>query len=77
MLNNNRFSQVRISYVLRFMNICDLFTDSSSYARPCLCMRTSEHSSSKYVTDMHVSLYPVSDNSIMSSHLHFGVVLFI
>jgi hypothetical protein len=26
-----KFSQVRISHVLRFTSICDLFTDSSSY----------------------------------------------
>jgi hypothetical protein len=28
---NKRFSQVRISNILRFISICDLFTDSPSY----------------------------------------------
>jgi hypothetical protein len=31
MSRNKCFSQVRISHVLRFISICDLFTDSSSY----------------------------------------------
>jgi hypothetical protein len=31
MPRNIRLFQVRISYVLRFMSICDLFTDSPSY----------------------------------------------
>jgi hypothetical protein len=28
---NKWFSQIRISYVLRFISICDLFTDSPAY----------------------------------------------
>jgi hypothetical protein len=31
MSKNNFFLQVRISHILHFISICDLFTDSSSY----------------------------------------------
>jgi hypothetical protein len=32
----NAFSQVRISHVLRFISVCDLFTDDSSSYVDCL-----------------------------------------
>jgi hypothetical protein len=42
MSRNKCFLQVRISHVLRFISICDLFTDSPSYtlSRGCRKLRT-------------------------------------
>jgi hypothetical protein len=37
MSRNKCFLQVRISHLLRFIFICDLFTDSPSYLRGFLC----------------------------------------
>jgi hypothetical protein len=39
MSRNKCFSQVRISYVSRFISICELFTDSPSYILPILVSR--------------------------------------
>jgi hypothetical protein len=38
-LRNKCFFQVRISRVLHFISICDLFTDSPSYFSECLMLQ--------------------------------------
>jgi hypothetical protein len=38
MSRNKCFFQIRISHVLRFISICDLFTDSLSYIYIYICM---------------------------------------